>query len=133
MFDIKIVLSRCKMRKIEFKPYWISPDIRFGRVQELPLRRIFFCRTSLGWFSPIPTGSISFLPFPIVFPLLSSYLSYQCVSYELPGRVANLISRYAISIYEGATLWYTLIYTPDTNKFYFIRKASVGNNIGGAK
>ena len=82
-------------------------------------------------FHPIPLDP--YHSFPIVFPLLPSYLSQYDTPYELLGRVANLISRYAISIYEAATLWYALIYPPDTSKFDVIRKASVGDGYSGAK
>jgi len=44
-----------------------------------------------------------------------------------------MIVKYAISIYEAATLWYALLYPPDTSKFDVIRKASVGDGYGGAK
>ena len=105
-----------------------------------------FYRYIVGWTGIMGIGYIIYslifgftIPFPILVMSLFNTSSYFAI-YQYGALQTNrkyspvmLILQYAISVYEAATLWYSIIYPPDTSKFDVIRKASVGDGYGGAK
>ena len=105
-----------------------------------------FYRYIVGWTGLFGIGYVFYslifglyMPVPILamplFNTVSYFAIYQYGAFQTNKKYfpIMLLFQYAISIYEAATLWYALIYPPDTSKFDVIRKASVGNNISGAK
>jgi cellulose synthase/poly-beta-1,6-N-acetylglucosamine synthase-like glycosyltransferase len=105
-----------------------------------------FYRYIVGWTGIMGIGYVIYslifgftMPISILVMSLFNTFSYFAI-YQYGALQTNkkyspimLILQYAISIYEAATLWYALIYPPDTSKFDVIRKASVGESYGGAK
>ena len=105
-----------------------------------------FYRYIVGWTGIMGIGYVIYslifgftMPVPILVMSLFNTASYFAI-YQYGAMQTNrkyspvmIILQYAISIYEAATLWYALIYPPDTSKFDVIRKASVGEGYGGAK
>jgi cellulose synthase/poly-beta-1,6-N-acetylglucosamine synthase-like glycosyltransferase len=105
-----------------------------------------FYRYIVGWTGIFGIGYVIYslvfgfiMPVPILVMSLFNTVSYFAI-YQYGALQTNrkyspvmLILQYVISIYEAATLWYSLIYPPDTSKFDVIRKASVRDSYEGAK
>ncbi|MHB1471352.1 MAG: hypothetical protein ACYCSA_09990 [Thermoplasmataceae archaeon] len=105
-----------------------------------------FYRYIVGWTSIFGIGYVFYLlifglsmPVPILamslFNTASYFAIYQYGAFQTNRKYSQimLLFQYAISIYEGTTLWYALIYPPDTSKFDVIRKAAVSEVAGGSK
>ena len=105
-----------------------------------------FYRYIVGWTGIMGIGYVVYslifgftMPLPVLVMSLFNTASYFAI-YQYGALQTNrkyspvmIALQYAISIYEAATLWYALIYPPDTSKFDVIRKASVGDGYAGAK
>ena len=99
-----------------------------------------FYRYVVGWTGVMGLAYVLYsiiakftLPLPLLlislFNTVSYFLVYQYGALRTNRRYAPLmlLLQYAVAFYEGATLWYALIFPPDTKKFDVIRKASVSS------
>ena len=70
-----------------------------------------------------------------IFNTASYFMVYQYGAFRTRKMYSTIVLalQYAIAFYEGATLWYALLFPPDTTKFDVIRKASVSSVAGTNK